>query len=53
MRNSVKDLPARAWLRWVEAANVAAIGGACLASVAYLWAERLIPVEAAGRELLP
>jgi uncharacterized iron-regulated membrane protein len=45
--------PGRPWLRWVEAANVAAVAGACVGSVAYLWAERLIPVETAGREMLP
>ena len=34
---------ARAY-RWIEAANVAAIAGLALACVAYLWANRLIPL---------
>src|SRR5690606_38984523 len=37
------------WLRLVEAVNVAAVAGCCVASVAYLWAERLTPVDVPDR----
>lgn len=44
-----RDPARRPWLRTVEAINVAAVAGACVASVAYLWAERLTPVDVADR----
>lgn len=37
------------WLRAVEKLNVAAVAGACVACVAFLWAERLVPAGAADR----
>lgn len=37
------------WMRLVEMINVAAVAGCCVASVSYLWAERMIPVDAVGR----
>jgi hypothetical protein len=37
------------WFRVAEAVNVAAVAGACVACLAFLWAERLIPAEAPGR----
>lgn len=40
---------AAAWFRMVEALNVAAVAGCCIASIAFLWAERLTPVETAAR----
>ncbi|MEN5397228.1 PepSY-associated TM helix domain-containing protein [Achromobacter xylosoxidans] len=36
--------------RWVEALNVAALGGIALASIAYLYANRLIPASWAERD---
>jgi uncharacterized iron-regulated membrane protein len=44
---------AERWLAWVEKVNVAAVAGLCVACVAFPWAERLVPVEAAGRAELP
>lgn len=38
-----------AWLRVIGAVNVAAVGGLCVACIAYLWAERLISVSVHGR----
>jgi len=41
----------RALLNVTERLNIATVAGLCLASIALLWANRLIPVELAGREL--
>jgi len=35
--------------RLIEALNVASVAGICLASIAYLWANRIIPVNMPGR----
>ena len=48
-----KGAEGQAWFRIVEAVNVAAVAGACIASVAFFWAERLTPVEAAARDDIP
>jgi uncharacterized iron-regulated membrane protein len=38
--------------RFVEAMNVACLAGTALASIGYLWANRLIPAALAGRDVL-
>jgi len=35
--------------RLIEALNVASVAGICVASIAYLWANRIIPLDAARR----
>lgn len=42
----------KAWFQAVEAINVMAIAGVCIACVAYLWIERLTPVGVPGRETI-
>jgi hypothetical protein len=44
-----REFEAKPWLRRVEAVNVAAVAGCCVACVAYLWSERLTPVDTPDR----
>jgi len=44
---------AERWLRWIEKINVAAVAGLCIACAAFLWAERLVPVEIPDRADVP
>lgn len=41
------------WLRLVHAVNVASVAGLCIACAVFFWAERLTPVDLAGRAGVP